>query len=70
VHVPKYLPDFGRTTKVVSIRVHLDLVILADLGGQRFRHPHIHENVLPIWFDHGASHNPEVWREHNVPAML
>jgi hypothetical protein len=70
VHVPKYLPDFGRTTKVVSIRVHLDLVILADLGGQRFRHPQIHENVLPIWFDHGASHNPEVWRNNNVPAML
>jgi hypothetical protein len=70
VHVPKYLPDFARTTKVVSIRVHLDLVILADRGGQRFRHPQIHENVLPIWFDHGASHNPQVWRDHNVPAML
>lgn len=70
VHVPKYLPDFARTTKVVSIRVHLDLVILADFGGQRFRHPQIHENVLPIWFDHGASHNPQVWRDNNVPAML
>lgn len=70
VHVPKYLPDFARTTRVVSIRVHLDLVILADFGGQRFRHPQIHENVLPIWFDHGASHNPQVWRDNNVPAML
>ena len=70
VHVPKYLPDFTRTTKVVSIRVHLDLVILADRGGQRFRHPQINENVLPIWFDHGASHNPQVWRDHNVPDML
>jgi hypothetical protein len=70
VHVAKYLPDFARTTRVVSIRVHLDLVILADFGGQRFRHPQIHENVLPIWFDHGASHNPQVWRDNNVPAML
>lgn len=70
VHVPKYLPDFARTTRVVSIRVHLDLVILADFGGQLFRHPQIHENVLPIWFDHGASHNPQVWRDNNVPAML
>ena len=70
VHVPKYLPDFTRTTKVVSIRVHLDLVILADRGGQRFWHPQINENVLPIWFDHGASHNPQVWRDHNVPDML
>ena len=70
VHVPKYLPDFARVTKVVSIRVHLDLVILADRGGQRFRHPQIHEHVLPIWFDHGAAHNPQVWQDHNVPAML
>jgi len=36
VHVPKYQPDFSRVKKVVSIRVRLDLVILADRGGQRF----------------------------------
>jgi hypothetical protein len=45
-------------------------VILADHGGQRFRHPHIHENVLPMWFDHSATHEPNVWQTYNVPAML
>jgi pimeloyl-ACP methyl ester carboxylesterase len=70
VHVHKYIPDFTQTLGVVSIRVHLDLVILADQGGQRFNHPQIRENVLSIWFDHGASHNPQVWQQHNVPALL
>jgi hypothetical protein len=70
VHVHKYMPDFSRTTGVVSIRVHLDLVILADRGGQLFLHPQIQENVLPIWFDHGACHDPQVWQQHNVAALL
>jgi pimeloyl-ACP methyl ester carboxylesterase len=70
VHVHKYMPDFTRVTTVVSIRVHLDLVILADLGGQRFRHPRIRENVLPIWFDHSATHDPSVWQTYHVPSML
>jgi hypothetical protein len=70
VHVHKYMPDFAQTQSVVSIRVHLDLVILADRGGQCFRHPQIQENVLSIWFDHGASHNQQVWQQHNVPALL
>ena len=57
VHVPKYLPNFSQVSKVVSIRVRADLVILADRGGQRF-HPKITEHVLPIWFDHSAPHDP------------
>src|SRR5262249_8820730 len=70
VHVNKYMPDFNSAAKVVSIRVRLDLVILADRGGQRFRHPQIHENVLPIWFDHSATHKPNVWQAHQVATML
>jgi hypothetical protein len=70
VHVHKYMPDFSHAASVVSIRVHLDLVILADRGGQLFLHPQIQENVLPIWFDHGASHDPQVWQQHNVAALL
>ena len=70
VHVDKYMPDFKSVRKVVSIRVHLDLVILADRGGQRFRHPQIEENILPIWFEHSATHEPAVWQEHNVAALL
>jgi pimeloyl-ACP methyl ester carboxylesterase len=72
VHIPKYQPDFSRVQKVVSIRVHLDLIILADRGGQRFNHPNIEENVLPIWFDHTATHSPDVWKNntYQIPAML
>jgi hypothetical protein len=70
VHVDKYMPDFSQVSQVVSIRVRLDLVILADRGGQRFRHPQISENVLPLWFDHSASRTPAVWQSHNVPSRL
>jgi hypothetical protein len=70
VHWPKYTPDFMRVARVISIRVHLDLVILVDGGGQRFNHPRIEENVLPLWFDHFAAHDPAVWQQFNVPAML
>ncbi len=72
VHFQKYQPDFSRVKKVVSIRVHLDLIILGDRGGQRFKHPKIEENVLPIWFHHGATHNPEVWKNntYRIPSML
>jgi hypothetical protein len=72
VHAPKYLPDFAQVGKTVSIRVHLDLIILGDRGGQRFRHPQIHEHILPIWFNHSATHNPDVWRNvtYGIPGML
>jgi hypothetical protein len=59
-----------RVGRVISIRVHLDLVILVDGGGQRFNHPQIEEHVLPIWFDHSATHDPANWQRHNVPAMV
>lgn len=69
---PRYQPDFSRVQKVVSIRVRLDLVILLDRGGQKFKLKQIRENVLPIWFDHTATHNPDVWKNgtYNVPSML
>ena len=70
VHWDKYRPDFSRVTKVVSIRVHLDLVILADRGGQRFSDARIDEHVLPIWFDHFATHDPDTWESFGVSAML
>ncbi len=70
VHIPKYIPDFTRVTRVVSIHVHFDLVVLADRGGQRFNHPNIEEHVLPLWFDHSATHDPAVWRSQNLKAVL
>lgn len=65
-----YLPDFSRVRKVISIRVRLDLVILAGRGGQKYNHPRIQEHVLPVWFNHSATHDPNVWQRHNIPALL
>ncbi len=70
VHWPKYCPDFAHVQTVISIRVHFDLVIFADGGGQRFRDPRIQENVLPIWFDHSATHDPAVWQRYAVSNLL
>jgi hypothetical protein len=71
VHIPKYMPDFTRIGKgTVSIRVHLDLVILADRGGQKFKLSQIRENVLPVWFNHFATHDPAIWNQYNVKSML
>jgi len=70
VHWPQYMPAFNRVNRVISIRVHLDLVILADGGGQRFYDPRIEEHILPLWFDHSLSHDPATWQQHNVPAWL
>ena len=55
---------------MISFRVKLDLVILADGGGQKFSDPRIDENVLPLWFDHFATHDPEVWDQYNLPTQL
>jgi len=70
VHWPQYTPAFNLVNRVISIRVHLDLVILADGGGQRFYDPRIEEHVLPLWFDHSLSHDPATWRQYNVRAWL
>jgi len=65
-----YMPDFTRTGPVVSIRVKLDLVILADGGGQKFNDPRITEKILPIWFDHSSTHDPAVWQRYNLPSVI
>jgi predicted alpha/beta-hydrolase family hydrolase len=70
VHAHKYYPEFGHAKRIVSIRVRMDLVILADRGGQRFKDARIEENVLPVWFNHSASHDPKVWQDHDVPRMI
>ncbi len=70
VHVHKYFPDFNNCTSVHSVRVKLDLVILADRGGQKFTDPRIKENVLPIWFNHGATRDPDVWKNYNIAIKI
>ena len=64
------LADFTHVVRAVSLHVHLDLVILADRGGQKFNHPNIEEHVLPLWFDHSATHDSDVWKKQQVKAML
>ncbi len=70
VHPATYSVHFANVTKVVSVRVKLDLVLLADGGGGQFPDPRYHEHVLPIWFNHSKPHEESVWRRYNVPAML
>ena len=65
-----YSPDFSRTGPIVSIRVKLDLVILADGGAQRFTDPRIKEKILPIWFNHSATHDPAVWQKYNLRSVI
>lgn len=71
VHWRKYQPEPGSVGSALSIRTHLDLVILGDAGGQRFpKGSGIREQVLGIWFSHAASHNPEVWKARGLSAEL
>lgn len=62
--------DFVRPVLEDGIRVRADLVIMLDGGGQRFRDARIRENVLNLWFNHSATHEPGVWRTHRVPSMI
>jgi|HubBroStandDraft_6_1064221.scaffolds.fasta_scaffold138403_2 pimeloyl-ACP methyl ester carboxylesterase len=72
VHADMYYPDFTQVKEVISIRVRFDIIILADRGGQRFKDSRIKENILPIWFDHGATHKPDVWKNstYKIPSMV
>jgi hypothetical protein len=69
-HPHKYMPDFNNVQRVSAVRVKLDLVILADGGGQNFNDARIKQHVLPIWFNHSASHDPTVWQQHGIAAKI
>jgi pimeloyl-ACP methyl ester carboxylesterase len=69
-----WLPKLANVTKIIDIRVHSDLVILADLGGQRLppslrNSPKVKE-ARNGWFSHSASHEPSYWQQHGLPALL
>ena len=63
----RWYPDFSKVSRIVDIRVHLDLVIMLDGGRQRFktRNPKVkrHRNG---WFNHSATHDPEYWDDNNL----
>ena len=69
-HPHKYMPVFNNVQRVSAVRVKLDLVMLADGGGQSFNDPRIKQHVLPIWFNHSASHDPAVWQQHGIAAKI
>jgi pimeloyl-ACP methyl ester carboxylesterase len=71
VHDTLSVPSFANVRRVLSIRIHWDLVILADRGRQHFRDPRIIEKVLPIWFvGHGASVEPRIWDKRHLAKFV
>ncbi|MGH0030475.1 MAG: hypothetical protein ACQGVC_11840 [Myxococcota bacterium] len=70
VHRSKYLPNFGNVGEVVSFQVHMDLVVLADGGRLKFRHPQIRDETIPLWFKHDASHDEDVWDRYRLADRL
>jgi len=64
-------PDPLYIDHVVDIRVRMDLVVMADRGGQRIRNA-----AYPVdehrngWFAHSATHDPGYWDQHGLVATL
>lgn len=70
----EWFPDFSRVRRIIDIRVHLDLVILADRGGQTFTPPPSAANKVTShvngWFAHSDTHDPDYWDRHGLAATL
>lgn len=64
-------PDFANVKRIIDVRVRLDLVVLMDLGGQRFlTNQFAVEEHRHGWFDHSSTHDPEYWDEHGLWGVL
>lgn len=67
----RWFPDFTRVQRIIDVRVRLDLVIMLDLGRQRFRTRNFaveeHRNG---WFDHSATRDPAYWDRHGLWDVL
>jgi hypothetical protein len=66
-----YVPvEWRNIEHAVSLRIHMDLVLLAARRRQYFTE-NVEENYLPYWFwRHDDSHNPEIWQSEKCPEML
>ena len=66
-----WLPKFTNVNRIVDIRVHWDLVLLVDGGGQRFKPAgdkvKEHQNG---WFDHSSVREPDYWDDHGLWAVI
>lgn len=62
--------EWRNIRRATSLRIHLDLVLLAARRRQRFTE-NVEENHLPFWFwHHGDSHSPGVWEQHDCARVL
>ena len=70
----EWFPDFTRVGRIIDIRVNLDLVILADRGGQTFTPPPSAAGKVTShvngWFAHSDTHDPDYWDRHGLAAVL
>lgn len=54
-----------------SIRIEMDLFLLAEGSGQRFNNPAMMDHVLGRWFvNHSDPLLPEIWQSHGFDALL
>jgi hypothetical protein len=70
----EWFPEFANVARIIDIRVRLDLVLIADLGGQTFTPPPGQEGKVTSyvngWFDHSSTHEPAYWDQHQLAAVL
>ena len=62
--------EWRNIERAVSLRIHMDLVLLAARRPQYFTE-NVEENYLPYWFwRHSDSHDPEIWQSEKCPQLL
>ena len=70
----EWFPDFTKLRIVVDIRVNLDLVILADRGGQTYVPPAAFRSKVVShingWFNHSDTNTPAYWDKYGLPAAI
>jgi pimeloyl-ACP methyl ester carboxylesterase len=67
----KWFPDFTKVNRIIDVRVRMDLVVMADLGRQRFRTSQFNiEEHRNGWFDHGSTHESAYWDDHGLWGVI
>ena len=70
----EWFPNFDRVQRIIDIRVHMDLVILADRGDQTFTPPQAEAGKVTShvngWFAHSDTHDPDYWNRYGLAATL
>ncbi len=62
--------EWRNVGRAVSLRIHLDLVLLAARRRQYFSQ-NVDEHHMERWFwHHGDSHDPRVWQQHGWAGVL